>query len=280
MSQEKPEDTRRLNGGGQDRKLDPERSEPNVPKAAAMALAPKTPLVLRAPKVSDSGRLVWLKRECDFLRREVTNLGEKLAHSKTSNVISTVVSAFVVCVAMLFFVWRQGANVEERLAAQRKTNAAYQGAIEQMVMDENEYRDVATGQVQELQLALEHLAANAEKDRKTIVGLRAKLEESSKHADVVVEDPPEQKAGKTADVPVLPPKPSTLVELRQYDGERITAYTFPAEGGHTITVDHLPYAYGDRVPVELRVSREHFKILFYGNGVFDVRALENAHRNR
>lgn len=275
MSQDKMEDTKRLHGGGQDRKLDPERSEPNVPKAVLPASAakpePLAPVKAQIAEGEEDRRRLWLR---------VTDLGVRLEHSKTNTIIAIVASAMLVFIPLIVLVSRQQTDFDEHLAAQRKTNGAYQGAIEQMVMDENEYRDATARETQNLRFALERLVADAEKDHKTIAELRVKLEESSKHADVVVEDPPEQKVKRTAEVPAWPPKPSTLAELRQYDGERIMAYTFPAEGGHTITVDHLPYAYGNRVPVELRVSREHFKILFYGNGVLDVQALEDAHRNR
>lgn len=138
MSQEKPEDTRRLNGGGQDRKLDPERSEPNVPKAAESAPV-KTQTVF---DMGDHSRL-W---------QRVTDLGRMLERSKTNAIAAIVASAMLVFIPLVVLVSRQQTNFDERLAAQRKDSEAYREAMEK--------------QLQEFLWAFERLAVDVDENRK------------------------------------------------------------------------------------------------------------------
>lgn len=253
-------DTRRLHGGGAER-------EPDVAKPA--------PAPVRTQTVFDMG-------DHSRLWQRLTDLGKEIEDARTFSIIISFAFALVVSVSTIFLIWRKEVNVEERLAAQQKFNEAYKNAIDrklELVASEN--RHAINKQTDELRLKLDGLAADAEKGRKTIADLDVKLKELPKHPDVVIQDPPEQESEKAADVPVWPPKSSTLAELRQYDGERIFSHHICIDGTCFILVDHLPYAYGDRVLVQLFLSCDDFETaVFDGNGVLNVQALEDAHRNR
>ncbi|MDO8585022.1 MAG: hypothetical protein Q7R85_02785 [bacterium] len=78
------------------------------------------------------------------------------------------------------------------------------------------------------------------------------------------------------------PKPLSLAELRQYDGEEIVcSATSGAKPNVTygIFVKHLPYAYGKHELIALSLSAEDFALM-KGMKTLNVRVLEDAHRSR
>lgn len=251
-------DTRRFHGGGAER-------EPDAAKPAPVACA--------------NPQSAWdVEDRRQSLRRQVANLGEVVAHNKTSGIIS----AGVICGALLILIWRQQANFDEHIHAEREATVKELKKVHIALEQLDEEREAVAGRVWELYSALERVAVVAEENRKIIADLRTKLAEIPKHAYVVIQDPPEQKTEKAADAPSWPPKPATLAELRQYDGEEIAwvmERRFDGNFVRCVCVEHLLYAYGERGSRLLFLSAKDFALM-KDKEVFDVQLLEDAHRNR